>query len=85
MRSPRSHHKLWRSLPTYPQDSKGIFHPSANALRIETMLEMELQKRLKLDVVEEKILLTLMQYEKDRKMVGGPRGDRSRHDHVALR
>lgn len=33
------------------------------------MLEMELQKRLKLDVVEEKLLLTLMQYEKDRNMV----------------
>ena len=56
-------------LVSNPQDSKGVFHPSANALRIETMLEMELQKRLKLDVVEEKLLLSLMQYEKDRKMV----------------
>merc|ERR1711871_1874126 len=37
-------------------DEAGFFHPSANAMRVESAFQNELQKRLSLDEIEGKVL-----------------------------
>ena len=58
-------------------DRQGIFHPNANALRAESMLQVELRRRLKVEVIQEEVFDAMLKEEQMAEQMLGMAGGKS--------